>query len=789
MRRMILHIGNPKAGSSSLQKFFFDHRDALSERGILYPVTDNHPVMAHYNLAFSISPLKRMRQLYTPDLLTFDKLAAMLETRDEDVVLISAESFVALSDKPAVVNKIKQFAKSQNLLIDVVVLIRPQHLFFESVYSQSTKALLNNSHFRQFVLQNTDERVPANVKYLKIWDAPPLTRLIPLPFTAARLKPDLETVFFEATGLADRVRDFLQAAPREIVNRRPGPLTVELCRRASDLESGGTVLRDQPMKSRRLHPIMDYLQNYTDKRYWNETPFNGLDDELADRIRRKFARQNAAFARRYWDEPWMDIFATDYAREFVPNELGQREITPEEELAIETALRKTARKFGLTHKRRWSKPRFATAKLRHRLASDTRNADRDLAAKTNILILSHRHPQLSKGGAETASYALFRALGKSARFTPYYAASEPRDTSLPRVKRFDGRPREFLWRTPPLRTPYLTTRSKKRLAADIDRLLAETGAGIVHFHHILGFGIDALKLFKQKGVTVFLTLHEYLAICQNDGQMVKARSHDLCHEASLAGCRTCFPKRSMLKIHLRRRRMARHLAYVDRFIAPSRFLRDRFVAWGLPAEKICHIGNLTGIEPAGRRKRAITNDIHNPVRFGFFGQVTPYKGIDIFLRALDQIDPAVRNKLTLSIHAPSLKVGLPAYQDELAGLMERHKDVAAFKGAYDNNKVVGLMRQVDWVVVPSIWWENAPLVIQEARAAGVPVLCADIGGMKEHVVNGETGLHFQAGRPDSLARRLAQIVSGEHAITPSPINMRALNAGILDAHLRLYDQL
>jgi glycosyltransferase involved in cell wall biosynthesis len=61
------------------------------------------------------------------------------------------------------------------------------------------------------------------------------------------------------------------------------------------------------------------------------------------------------------------------------------------------------------------------------------------------------------------------------------------------------------------------------------------------------------------------------------------------------------------------------------------------------------------------------------------------------------------------------------------------------------------MRQVDWVVVPSVWWENSPLVIQEAFAAGRPVVCSGIGGMAEKVPAGTAGLHFRAGDPGDLA--------------------------------------
>jgi glycosyltransferase involved in cell wall biosynthesis len=61
------------------------------------------------------------------------------------------------------------------------------------------------------------------------------------------------------------------------------------------------------------------------------------------------------------------------------------------------------------------------------------------------------------------------------------------------------------------------------------------------------------------------------------------------------------------------------------------------------------------------------------------------------------------------------------------------------------------MAAIDWVVVPSIWWENSPLVIQEAFAHGRPVICSDIGGMAEKVTHGVNGLHFRAGDPRSLA--------------------------------------
>ena len=57
-------------------------------------------------------------------------------------------------------------------------------------------------------------------------------------------------------------------------------------------------------------------------------------------------------------------------------------------------------------------------------------------------------------------------------------------------------------------------------------------------------------------------------------------------------------------------------------------------------------------------------------------------------------------------------------------------------------------------MVPSIWWENSPLVIQEAFLHGRPVICSDIGGMAEKVDHDVNGLHFPVGDPDALARTI-----------------------------------
>ncbi len=101
------------------------------------------------------------------------------------------------------------------------------------------------------------------------------------------------------------------------------------------------------------------------------------------------------------------------------------------------------------------------------------------------------------------------------------------------------------------------------------------------------------------------------------------------------------------------------------------------------------------------------------------------------------------------------------------------------------------MSEIDWVVVPSRWWENSPLVIQEAFMHGRPVICSGIGGMAEKVEHNVNGLHFPVSQPNVLAETI-------RAATSTPGLWERLRDGIpqiypMDEHIArltdLYEEL
>jgi len=208
------------------------------------------------------------------------------------------------------------------------------------------------------------------------------------------------------------------------------------------------------------------------------------------------------------------------------------------------------------------------------------------------------------------------------------------------------------------------------------------------------------------------------------------------------------------------------MEHVDLFIAPSEQLRDRYVDWGIPSEKIQveEYGRLPLDYQPGNPRRKKRN------RFGFFGQFSHYKGVNVVLRAAKRLAEEDVDA-TIYLHGANLEIQPQEFQDEFDELLEASGDRVVMIGRYDHDQLGALMEDVDWVLVPSRWWENSPLVIQEAFMHGRPVICSNIGGMAEKVTDGVDGLHFRVGDPEDLARVIAQAAGSSQL-------WRTLTAGI-----------
>jgi glycosyltransferase involved in cell wall biosynthesis len=417
-----------------------------------------------------------------------------------------------------------------------------------------------------------------------------------------------------------------------------------------------------------------------------------------------------------------------------------------------------------------------------------------VAAK-RVLFVLHNHPAVQPGGTEAYTLNVYETLRESPDWEPLLlarvgpeAAAElglragqqfgavPDDPNQMLVQVGEDEYDKFL----------MAPRDKRVYTERFAEALRLQRPDVVHVQHMLYIGTELLglvrRLFPQ--APIVHTLHEYLPICNHYGQLVRTFGGELCLEASPRRCHQCYPEIPPQAFFLRRQLIQSQFAEVDRFIAPSRFLLERYVDWGIARDRILLEDH--GFPPA-RPVDLPDRDPRN--RFAFFGVMTPFKGIDVLLRAMERLGPRFDGHLW--VHGANYSEQPPDLQQELDRLFDATAATVTWAGAYDHHDLPRLMSEIDWVVVPSVWWENSPLVIREAFQHGRPVICSDIGGMAEKVLHDVDGLHFRVGDPARLAETIERA-----AMTPrlwyrlrdhiSPVKT-------IDAHVasltRLYDEL
>lgn len=405
-----------------------------------------------------------------------------------------------------------------------------------------------------------------------------------------------------------------------------------------------------------------------------------------------------------------------------------------------------------------------------------------------ILFLCHGHPDLQAGGTEIAAHDLFRTLrarpGIEGAFVAGASALHRPPSPGTAIQAIGAANDEMLLWTAGFDRFHLSQTDLHGVTPALAELLETLAPDVVHLHHLLLLGAETLQLIRRlrPQARIVLTLHDYYAICAHEGTMLTTNGA-LCREASPDACARCLPDRSATEFRLREITLRHLLGQVDAFVSPSEFLKQRFVEWGLAAERITVIPNgLAALTPAPHRN-ATRRD-----RFAFFGHVNRFKGAKLVLDASARLSAeGVEHRLDLHGGAA---FQTPEFMADFARRLEA-APMATHHGAYDRASLSERMRDADWVVVPSLWWENAPLVIQEAFAHRRPVIAADIGGMAEMVRHEANGMLFRAGNSRALAEAMARAAAEPElwqrlvdGITPPATLDHAA-----EAHLRLHASL
>lgn len=185
-------------------------------------------------------------------------------------------------------------------------------------------------------------------------------------------------------------------------------------------------------------------------------------------------------------------------------------------------------------------------------------------------------------------------------------------------------------------------------------------------------------------------------------------------------------------------------------IAPNKFMYDLFQRYGVE-ERILYESSF-GIEydPLNENIPAKNQHPGAPLKLGFIGTLAPHKGCHVVIKALCALPEGVA---TLKIYGSGDE--FPEYIEEL-NTLTRHNESITFCGTFPNGQISEILKELDVLVIPSVWFENTPLVIYSAQQAKCPVIGSDLPGISAVITHGFNGLLFQAGDENALASKIIE---------------------------------
>lgn len=288
---------------------------------------------------------------------------------------------------------------------------------------------------------------------------------------------------------------------------------------------------------------------------------------------------------------------------------------------------------------------------------------------------------------------------------------------------------------------------------------------VVHIGHLNHLSTGLVGVIHDLGIPIVFTLHDFWLMCPRGQFLTRSldatKNFQLCDKQvdvkcasvcySMGYCGTPQTHAQDLQywtswIGTRMATMKEICGKVSRFIAPSQYLRRRFISdFNLPEEKVSYLDYGFPIQAA------LIREEREVYTFGYIGTHIPAKGLNQLIEAFAHL----REPAKLLIYGRNSGMGA----DTLRSLAAQSHNPIEFVGEYQNDEInTAVFAKVDCIIVPSIWTENSPLVIHEAQACRIPVITAAAGGMQEYVQHQINGLLFEHRSISSLARQIKYAV-------------------------------
>jgi len=259
--------------------------------------------------------------------------------------------------------------------------------------------------------------------------------------------------------------------------------------------------------------------------------------------------------------------------------------------------------------------------------------------------------------------------------------------------------------------------AKKRFA----KLVENFQPDVIHFHNIYHqLSWSLLDVIRKTKIPAVMTLHDYKLISPNYNLFLRGKIYERCvggkyYRCVLNNCLDNFGQSITATIEAYGRAKPSELStLIKYFISPSEFLKEKFVRTGFLDNKIKVIPNALDLDNFGVQE-------YDKKYAAYAGRLSEEKGLD-YLLSTAKLTPFIRYKI-IGEGKMGAKLRKRVMQEKINNV--------EFTGYQTGEELKSLIANARVLIVPSIWYENYPQSILEAKAMGKIVLASKIGGIPE----------------------------------------------------------
>jgi glycosyltransferase involved in cell wall biosynthesis len=369
----------------------------------------------------------------------------------------------------------------------------------------------------------------------------------------------------------------------------------------------------------------------------------------------------------------------------------------------------------------------------------------------HVMVANNIYPPIVAGGAELIVSYLCEGLAKRGHRVTVVSTCGPEMEPYPtelrngvEIIRFF--PPNLYWSFDRKREPgikkwlwHMRDAWNRQAGHRLQSILDTARPDVLHTHLIDGMSAAIWARARRAGTRVIHTAHDYHLLCPR--AFLLTADWQLCSQPRL-------PCRVYRGWHLRTMR------YVDLFVSPSRFLLGLHEKAGLRVanRRVVHNGIP---QPADVERVRQARPADSRSRFLMLSRLTVEKGVRVVLDAVSRLPADLDVEIVIAGDGP--------LAGEVRDAAARDRRIS-YLGFVDGAAKLDILSRAGYLLLPSLWYENAPVVIVEAAAYGLGLVGSDIGGIPEFVEPDKTGLLFPPGDAGALAAIMTRLARDPDAL-------------------------